>query len=101
MIPAARSFNRSPGVIGGVAVTASAVPLLFLLPSVQKRLAAAAAKWGPRWNRGFAAMSPHIERGAARVEPRMRKNVQVVEPPLKRAALAIDRNIRRIIASKK
>ncbi|TVY83102.1 hypothetical protein LSUE1_G002829 [Lachnellula suecica] len=93
-LPAARSFANSNGVIGGVAVTASAAPLLFFLPGFEERLAAQAAKWGPRWNRSFSQVAPRMERGAAKVEPRMQKGVKAIEPPLKRAAIAIDRNIK-------
>jgi hypothetical protein len=87
MLPAARPFTRSPGVIGGVAVAGSAVPLLFFLPGAEERITAQAAKWGPRWNRVFARIAPRVERGAARVEPSVQKGVKAVEPPLKRAAL--------------
>jgi hypothetical protein len=86
-IPVARSFTRSPGFIGGVAVTASATPLLMFIPGFEERLASQAAKWGPRWNRGFSKISPHVERHAAKVEPHMQKGVKIVEPPLKKAAL--------------
>jgi hypothetical protein len=58
----------------------------MLLPGFEERLAAQAAKWGPRWNRGFSYFTPAIERHAAKVEPRMQKGVKFVEPPLKRAA---------------
>jgi len=101
MIPAGRSFNRSVGVVGGVAVTASAAPLLFLLPGAEERLAAQAAKWGPRWNRAFSNVAPRVEHHAAKIEPRMQKGVQRVEPPFKRAAFAIDRNIKKVLQSKK
>lgn len=87
MLPAARTFNRSPGLVGGVAVTASTVPILFFLPGFEERLASQAAKWGPRWTRGFAQVTPRIERGAARVDPRIQKSVKTVEPPFKRAAM--------------
>ena len=87
MIPKARAFNRSTGVIGGVAVLATASPLLFFLPGAEERLAIQAAKWGPRWNRGFAHLSPVAQRGAVRVEPHVKKGLRAVEPPLKKAAL--------------
>ena len=87
MIPKAREFSRSTGVIVGVAGTASAAPLLFFLPGAEERLAAQAAKWGPRWERGFSRVSPAVQRVNTRVEPKMKKGVQVVEPPLKGAAL--------------
>lgn len=86
-IPNARNFSRSPGMIGGVAVTASAAPLLFLVPGFEERLSAQAAKWGPRWNRAFSHVTPHIEHHAAKIESPMQKGVKKVEPPLKRAAL--------------
>lgn len=87
MIPKARTFNRSTGVIVGAGALATASPLLFFIPGAEERLAIQAAKWGPRWNRGFARMSPVMQKGANRVEPSMKKGVKVVEPPLKRAAL--------------
>lgn len=87
MIPKAREFSRSTGVIVGVAGTASAAPLLFFLPGAHERLAAQAAKWGPRWERGFSRVSPTVQRVNTRVEPKMKKGVQVVEPPLKGAAM--------------
>jgi hypothetical protein len=87
MIPKARTFTRSTGVIVGAAGVATASPLLFFIPGAEERLAAQAAKWGPRWNRGFARMSPVVQRSAVRVEPGVKKGVKVVEPPLKRAAL--------------
>ena len=87
MIPAARTFNRSPGVIGGVAVTASSLPMLFFIPGFEERFAAQAAKWGPRWSRGFATVGPRVERTGARVEPKIQQSVKRVEPPLKRAAM--------------
>jgi hypothetical protein len=87
MLPAARTFNRSPGLVGGVAVTASSLPMLFFIPGFEERLVAQAAKWGPRWSRGFANMAPRIERSGAKVEPRIQKSVKTVEPPLKRAAM--------------
>ncbi len=86
-LPAARSFSRSKGAIGGVAITASAAPLLFFLPGAEERIAAQSAKWGPRWNRAFSHLTPRMERGVARVEPRVQRGVRVVEPPLKGAAL--------------
>jgi hypothetical protein len=87
MIPKARTFTRSTGVIVGAGALATASPLLFFIPGAEERLAVQAAKWGPRWNRGFAHMSPIAQRAHARVEPGMKKGVKVVEPPLKRAAL--------------
>jgi hypothetical protein len=86
-IPAPRTFSRPSSLIGGVAITASAAPLLFFLPGAEERIAAQAAKWGPRWNKGFARMTPRLERSAQRVEPGIQRGVRVVEPPLKRAAL--------------
>ncbi|KAF4627575.1 hypothetical protein G7Y89_g10578 [Cudoniella acicularis] len=87
MLPKARTITRSTGVVVGLAGTASAAPLLFFIPGAEERLAAQAAKWGPRWNRGFAHIAPRMERGAARVEPGVKRGVKVVEPPLKKAAL--------------
>ena len=87
MIPQPRAFTRSTGVIVGAGAIATASPLLFFIPGAEERLAAQAAKWGPRWNRGFERMSPVVQRGAVRVEPGVKKGVKMVEPPLKRAAL--------------
>ena len=87
MIPKARTFTRSTGVIVGAAGVATASPLLFFIPGAEERLAAQAAKWGPRWNRGFARVSPAVQRSATRVEPGVKKGVKIVEPPLKRAAM--------------
>jgi len=101
MIPKARSITRSTGVLVGVAGTASAAPILFFIPGAEERLAMQAAKWGPRWNRGFSKLTPGVQRGALKVEPSVRKGVQIVEPPLKRAAIAIDRNIKRVLPAKK
>jgi hypothetical protein len=42
-----------------------------------------------------------MERQGKKIEPRMQKGVKVVEPPLKRAALAIDRNIKRVVENAK
>ncbi|CAG8958791.1 hypothetical protein HYFRA_00011741 [Hymenoscyphus fraxineus] len=100
MLPKARSFNRSTGVVVGLSGTCAAAPLLFFIPGAEERLIHQASKWGPRWNRGFSRMTPAVQRGAARVEPKMQKTVQVVEPPFKRAAIAIDRNIKRILPRK-
>ncbi|TVY52991.1 hypothetical protein LCER1_G007598 [Lachnellula cervina] len=100
-LPAARAFTRANGLIGGVAVTASATPLLFFLPGAEERLAAQAAKWGPRWEKNLSHIAPRMEKGAARIEPRMQKGVKVVEPPMKRAAFAIDRNIKSILKASK
>lgn len=88
-IPAARSFTTRNGLIGTAAVTASAAPLLIFVPGFEERLAAQAAKWGPRWNKGFATIQPQCERGweKARIDTRMQKGVKTVEPPLKKAAL--------------
>ncbi|KAH6661989.1 hypothetical protein B0J14DRAFT_663070 [Halenospora varia] len=101
-VPHARTFTRSTGVVVGLAGTASAAPLLLFIPGFEERLAAQAAKWGPRWNRGFAKMEPRFERGLERVkfEHRIEGGVKRVEPPLKRAALAIDRNIKKIVPKK-
>lgn len=127
-LPAARTFAKSPGRLGGAASTflspshphpsspplhprilschrsfslpteansspvgvscaVGTVPLLCLIPGVEERLAAQAAVWGPRWSRGFAAVTPHVSRHAERVEPGIKRGVEKVEPPLKRAAL--------------
>ncbi|KUJ07809.1 uncharacterized protein LY89DRAFT_725551 [Mollisia scopiformis] len=94
MAPHLRTTTRSTGLIVGLAGTASAAPLLFFLPGAEERLAMQAAKWGPRWNRGFAHFERGVQHGARSVEPGVKRGVQVVEPPLKRAALAIDRNIK-------
>ncbi|KAE8443229.1 hypothetical protein EG329_002097 [Mollisiaceae sp. DMI_Dod_QoI] len=94
MLPHARTTTRSTGLIVGLAGTASAAPLLFFLPGAEERLATQAAKWGPRWTRGFAHFERGVQHGASRMEPGVKKGVKVVEPPLKRAALAIDRNIK-------
>ncbi|KAG9233739.1 hypothetical protein BJ875DRAFT_35450 [Amylocarpus encephaloides] len=98
MVPAPRSFTRSTGLLVGGAGFASAAPLLFFVPGAEERLAAQAAKWGPRWNRGFARVTPVVERHAAKLEPRMQKGVKRVEPPFKKAALMVDRNIKRVVA---
>lgn len=87
MLPKARSFNRSTGVVVGLSGTCAAAPLLFFIPGAEERLAAQAAKWGPRWNRGLSRVTPAVQRGAAKVEPRMQKTVKAVEPPLKKAAM--------------
>lgn len=87
MIPQPRSFARSTGLIVGAASVATASPLLFFVPGAEERLAIQAAKWGPRWNRGFARMEPHVQKHAGRVEPQLRKGVKAVEPPLKGAAV--------------
>ncbi|KAH6721594.1 hypothetical protein DL95DRAFT_528740 [Leptodontidium sp. 2 PMI_412] len=104
-LPAARTFALSPGRLGGAAIGVSCavgtVPLLCLIPGVEERLAAQAAVWGPRWSRGFAAVTPHVSRHAERVEPGIRRGVEKVEPPLKRAAIAVDRNIKKVIPEKK
>jgi hypothetical protein len=42
-----------------------------------------------------------MERQGKKIEPRMQKGVKVIEPPLKRAALAIDRNIKRVVENAK
>ena len=89
-LPNARSFSRSPGMIGGAAVAASFTPLLMFVPGFEERLAAQAAKWGPRWNRGFSHFTPALERHTARAEPALQKSVKMVEPPLKRAAQYVD-----------
>ncbi|KAK2628796.1 hypothetical protein QTJ16_001899 [Diplocarpon rosae] len=105
MLPAARTFQRSTGRLGGAAIGVSCavgtVPLLCLIPGAQERLAAQAAVWGPRWSRGFSYIAPRVERHAAKVEPRVKKGVEKVEPPLKKAALAIDRNIKKVLPEKK
>ena len=87
MVPAPKSFSRSTGYLVGGAGIASAAPLLFFVPGAQERLVAQAAKWGPRWNKGFSHVAPRIEHHAAKIEPRMQKGVQKVEPPFKKAAL--------------
>ena len=87
MIPKAHSFTRSTGVLVGAAGVATASPLLFFIPGAEERLAAQAAKWGPRWNRGFARLHPAVQHGAGRVEPHVKKGVQFIEPPLKKAAM--------------
>lgn len=87
MVPAPRAFSRGTGMVLGGAGVASAAPLLFFVPGFEERLAAQAAKWGPRWNRGFAHVTPMVQHHAAKVEPRMQKGVKAVEPPFKRAAL--------------
>ncbi|KAG0646978.1 hypothetical protein D0Z07_6155 [Hyphodiscus hymeniophilus] len=97
MIPKARTFNRSTGVIGGAAVLATASPLLFFIPGAEERLAMQAAKWGPRWNRGFAGVSPLVEKHAAKVEPHAKRGLQAVEPPLKKAAHQSDRNMKWVV----
>jgi len=90
-LPAARTFSRSHGKIGGAAIGVScavgSIPLICMIPGVEERLAAQAAVWGPRWSRGFSYVAPRVERHAASVEPRLIKGVQSVEPPLKKAAL--------------
>lgn len=88
MAPHIRSISRSTGVIVGLAGTASAAPLLFFVPGFEERLAAQAAKWGPRWNRGFASIQPHAQRvwDQGRVEPAAKQLVRRVEPPLKKTA---------------
>ncbi|KAG4413987.1 hypothetical protein IFR04_012854 [Cadophora malorum] len=104
-LPAARTFTLSPGRLGGAAIGVScavgSVPLLCLIPGVEERLAAQAAVWGPRWSRGFAAVTPHVSRQAERVEPGIKKGVEKVEPPLKRAAFAVDRNIKKVVPERK
>ncbi|KAF8850431.1 hypothetical protein BDZ45DRAFT_602860 [Acephala macrosclerotiorum] len=87
MLPHARKTTRSTGLIVGLAGTASAAPLLFFLPGAEERIATQAAKWGPRWTRGFAHMERGVQHSASRIEPRVQKGVKAVEPPLKRAAL--------------
>jgi hypothetical protein len=87
MLPAARTTTRSTGLVVGLAGTASAAPLLFFLPGAEERLSIQAAKWGPRWTRGFAKFEGRVVHGASRVEPGVKRGVQAVEPPLKKAAL--------------
>ncbi|TVY31267.1 hypothetical protein LOCC1_G008908, partial [Lachnellula occidentalis] len=99
--PAARAFTRANGLIGGVAVTASATPLLFFLPGAEERIAVQAAAWGPRWERNLSHIAPRMEKGVVGIEPRVQKGVKVVEPPMKRAAFAIDRNIKSLLELKK
>jgi predicted secreted Zn-dependent protease len=86
MIPKAHTFSRSTGVLVGAAGVATASPLLFFIPGAEERLAAQAAKWGPRWNRGFARVAPHAERHGAKIEPHVSKGMKAIEPPLKKAA---------------
>lgn len=47
-------------------------------------------------------MEPRFERGLERMkfETRIEGGVKRVEPPLKRAALAIDRNIKKVVPKK-
>jgi len=87
MIPKARAVTRSTGILVGGAGIASAAPLVFFIPGAEERLAAQAAKWGPRWNRGFARITPSVQHHAAKVEPHMARGVKAIEPPMKRAAL--------------
>ncbi|TVY27677.1 hypothetical protein LHYA1_G004910 [Lachnellula hyalina] len=101
LLPAARTFTTANGIIGGVAVTASATPLLFFLPGAGERIAVQSAKWGPRWENNLSYIAPKMEKGAARIEPRIQKGVKVVEPPMKRAAFAIDRNIKSLLNASK
>lgn len=87
MLPQARSVTRSRGLFVAVAGTASASPLLLFVPGFEERLASQAAKWGPRWNRGFSHLTPRIEKHAMKIDPKMQKGVKMVEPPFKRAAV--------------
>ncbi|EKD17689.1 uncharacterized protein L3040_003570 [Drepanopeziza brunnea f. sp. 'multigermtubi'] len=101
VLPAARTFQRSTGRLGGAAIGVScfvgSVPLLCLIPGVEERLAHQAAVWGPRWSRGFGYLAPHVQRHAGRVEPSVIKGVKRVEPPMKKVALSVDRNIKKIL----
>ncbi|EHK96115.1 hypothetical protein GLAREA_13033 [Glarea lozoyensis ATCC 20868] len=96
MVPAPRTFSRSTGLLVSGAGVASAAPLLFFIPGFEERLAAQAAKWGPRWNRGFAKRARLEHHYSTKVEPRLEKGVAKVEPPLKKAALMVDRNMKKM-----
>lgn len=78
--------HLSPGLLTGLASTTAVAPVLFLVPGVQEKLSMQAAKWGPRWERGFARAEPHFAKHLMKVEPPARRASKAVEPKMKSAA---------------